>query len=81
MFVSNTYEELAAVFHDVFDDDTLTPVPEMAAKDVAGWDSVTHIRLMVAIEERYSFRFETNEISDLKNVGALVEIIDRKKKS
>ena len=78
--MSSTYEQLTPIFRDVFDDDTLVPTPEMTAADVPAWDSVSHIRLIVAIEEHFGFRFETLEITDLKNVGELVGVIERKLK-
>ena len=78
--MSEIYSELTPIFCDVFDEDGLVPTPDMTAKEVKGWDSVSHIRLIVAIEEQFSMRFETQEITDLKNVAALVAIIERKRK-
>jgi acyl carrier protein len=46
-----------------------------AAKDVDGWDSLAHIRLVVAIERALDMRFSASEISDLENVGEMCELI------
>lgn len=72
------FARLTPVFRDVFDDDTLVPTPTMAAKDVPEWDSLNHIRLVVAIESEFKVRFAVGDITSLKNVGDLVALIQKK---
>ena len=69
------YSRLAEIFEDVFDDDTIKITPELSAKDVDGWDSLTHIRLLLTIERAFKIKFSTSEIGKLKNVGDLVTLI------
>ncbi len=70
--------ELTEIFHDLFADDTLVLTPQMTAKDVAGWDSIKHISLIVAIEERFHIKWKTSEIDGLKTVGDLQRMIRAK---
>lgn len=51
---------------------------ETTASMVPGWDSLSHIKIITAIEESYSIRFKTLEIIRLKNVGQLQRVIDAK---
>lgn len=74
----STLERLAPIFRDVFDDESITPHSAMTAKEVAEWDSLGHIRLMVAIELAFGIKFSTSEISNLANVGELVSVIEKK---
>jgi acyl carrier protein len=69
------YSRLAVIFEDVFDDDTVKLTPELSAKDVDGWDSLTHIRLLLTIERAFKIKFSTSEIGKLENVGDLVSLI------
>jgi acyl carrier protein len=69
------YEKLTPVFRDVFDDESLTPIAAMSADDVEDWDSLSHIRLVVAIEKAFSIRFSTAELGNLKTVADLVSLI------
>jgi acyl carrier protein len=78
MDAQSIYDRMALVFREVFDDDGLVLTPAMTAKDVAEWDSLNHIRLVVAIEAEFKIRFTAGEISDLENVGELVALIQRK---
>jgi acyl carrier protein len=69
------YARLGEIFENVFDDDSITVSPELSAKDVDGWDSLTHIRLILTIEKAFKIKFSTSEIGKLENVGDLVAII------
>jgi acyl carrier protein len=69
---------LTPVFREVFDDDGISPHPGMVAKDVDGWDSLTHIRLIVSIEKAFQVRFSAGEIGSLKNVGDLAALLEAK---
>lgn len=74
----STLEKLTPIFRDVFDDENIAPHPEMTAKEVAEWDSLGHIRLMVAIEQAFGIKFSTSEISSMANVGELIAVIEKK---
>lgn len=75
----STLEKLREIMIDVFDaDDDLVVVPETSAEDIDEWDSLSHIRLMVAIERAFDIKFKGSEIDGLKNIGDLVAVIDTK---
>ena len=69
------HAKLTAIFRDVFDDNALTITPTTAASDVAGWDSLTHINLIVAVEKAFGVSFTTKEVRSLANVGDLLRLI------
>ena len=72
------YKRLTTILKDVFDDDTLVATTELTAHDVKDWDSVSHITLIVAVEERFGIKFKTAEIEKMKDVGQMVEQIEKK---
>jgi acyl carrier protein len=69
------YARLEEIFQDVFDADAITVTPELSAKDVDGWDSLTHIRLMLTVEKAFKIKISAPEIGKLANVGDLVTLI------
>ncbi len=69
------YERLTPIFRDVFDDDALVPHAEMTANEVEDWDSLSNIRLVVAVEEEFAIQFTTGEVAGLSNVGEFVKVI------
>jgi acyl carrier protein len=72
------YERLTETFHDVFDDEEIVVTPELTADDVEDWDSLAHIRLVLAIEKAFKVKFTAAEVGDVQDVGELVELIKRK---
>ena len=72
---STVYERLTTIFRDVFDDDELELKPELTAKDVDGWDSLTHLRVILSAEQAFRVKFTTSEIGKLQNVGDLANLI------
>ncbi len=70
--------ELTPVFRDDFDDDELVLSPELTADDVDGWDSLSHIRLILSVQKAFGMKFSPIETSRLKNVGDLVQLIRQK---
>jgi acyl carrier protein len=68
------YERLSRVFEDVFDEEPVLR-PELSAKDVEGWDSLTHVRLMLTVQRAFKIEFTISEIGKMQNVGDLVRLI------
>lgn len=66
---------LQGVFHDVFDDPSISIGRDTTANDVEGWDSFNHVRLIVAVEEKFNISLSTVEVADLRNVGELIDLI------
>ena len=73
-----TFDNLTAVFRDVFDDDSIVLHENTTADDIADWDSQSHITLILAAEQRFGVKFRTSELDSLKNVGDFVSLIDAK---
>lgn len=73
-----TYERLTEILRDVFDDDDLVARPDMTAGEVDGWDSFAHLRLMLTVEQTFGVKFSASQISSLKNVGELADLIDER---
>jgi acyl carrier protein len=71
------YATLTEVFEAVFDEE-IALMPELSAKDVDGWDSLTHIRLILTVEKRFKIKFSSSEIGKLENVGDLVRLLKQK---
>lgn len=60
---------------DVFDLDELTYDDSLSADVIEEWDSLSHIRFIVAVEKRFGFRFSSAEIEGFSRVGDLVDSI------
>ena len=74
------FERLNNVFRDVFDDDTISVSDNTTSKDIPDWDSLEHINLIVAVEQEFGIKFNMGEVTTMKNVGEMVDIIINKLK-
>ena len=72
------YSKLTAIFREVFDEDELNVTPQTTADDVDGWDSLSHIRLVLAVSKAFGVKFSASEIGNLKNVGEFAALIEKK---
>ena len=52
---------------------------EMQAHDFEGWDSLAHIGIIISLEEEFNLKFSIGEITSLKNIGELIDLIKKKK--
>ncbi len=73
--MSGILTHLNDIFQDVFEDDELEVSRETTAHDVEGWDSLMHVTLIVNVEKAFGVKFSSSEISALKKVGDLEDLI------
>lgn len=69
------FEKLNEVFRDVFDDESIVVTDTTTANDIEDWDSLEHINLIVAIENKFNIKFKMSEVTGLKNVGEMADVI------
>ncbi|MCC6525621.1 MAG: acyl carrier protein [Polyangiaceae bacterium] len=51
---------------------------DMLATEVPGWDSLTHVSVLAAVEKEFGIRFAGLEIMRLKNLGDLQKLVAKK---
>jgi acyl carrier protein len=69
------FERTNEIFRDVFDDDSITVTDATTADDVEDWDSLMHINLVLAIENGFGMKFTMGEVTGMKNVGEMADIL------
>ena len=70
--------ELNGIFRQVFDDDAIVITRETTSSDIDGWDSLSHMNLVIAVEMAFKVKFALGELQTLKNVGDMIDLIARK---
>jgi acyl carrier protein len=71
-------ERVTEIVGKVLNIDGLKLTDESTARDVQGWDSLTHVQIIIAVESEYDFHFSFSEASQLENVGQFVDAIYNK---
>jgi len=70
--------ELTQIFREVFEDDSININRTTTATDVAGWGSLSHIEMIVAVEQHFGIKFMSLDLKKLDSVGDLIELIKAK---
>jgi acyl carrier protein len=71
-------KKIAETLSVIVDDPGLTLTEATTAEDVPEWDSINHVKLMIALEQDLNIRFEPDELTAAENVGALIDQIERR---
>jgi acyl carrier protein len=71
-------QELKTVITLALNIDDWEVTDETTAAEVPGWDSLSHVNVILAVEKHFGVRFKGSEVLNLKNVGALQQLIDSK---
>ena len=67
--------DIQSIMRDVLDEESIVLDETTTANDVEGWDSLTHIQLIVAIEKHFKIKFSSKEILSWKNIGEMLEAV------
>ena len=69
-------EKLAAIFKEMFE---IQSIDEASSpENVEGWDSYTHIELMLELEEQFSVTVTTDEAVELNTVGKILAFLEER---
>lgn len=70
--------EVNEIFKKVFNDNGIQISDETTANDIEGWDSLTHMDLISAVENHFNIKFGLKDLTKMNSVGALIGIINIK---
>jgi acyl carrier protein len=72
-------DQLELIFQDTFvESNNLAFSIDTIRDDVAEWDSLSHIRLLTAIEASYGVQFDLEEIVNMTTVATIVDLLYEK---
>jgi acyl carrier protein len=69
---------LTSIFREVLENDSIELDPTTTAADIEEWDSLSHVQIILAVEQEFKLRLRAGEISGLEDVGEFVGLIERK---
>lgn len=79
--MNNTDFRIRRIFRDVFDDAQMEISDEMSTANVKDWDSLGQVRLLIALEEEFGVKFQTNEVTQLTSFVEIKKSLQEKLKS
>jgi acyl carrier protein len=73
----STFEQVRSVASDIFGIPANKITPESSPETIDNWDSMQHLNLVLAIEEKFGVQLEPEDIEQMKNVGAVAAIVEK----
>jgi acyl carrier protein len=72
------FDRVNAVFQKVFNNPSIQVNRQTTAKDIQGWDSITHLDIITGMEEEFNVEISGFEVMNLQNVGDLLDLLSEK---
>ena len=74
----NVSERVNGVFRKVFKNESISVNRDTTAKDITGWDSITHLHIISGMEEEFQIEITGFEVMNMENVGDLMDLLEEK---
>ena len=74
---SSTFEQLRSVASDIFGVPADKITAESSPETIENWDSMQHLNLVLAIEEKFSVQLEPEDIEQMTTIGAVAELVEK----
>jgi acyl carrier protein len=74
---ASTLQQVRSIASDIFGVPTDKITPESSPETIENWDSMQHLNLVLAIEEKFGVQLEPEDIEQMKNIGAVAALVER----
>jgi len=74
---ASTLEQVRNVASDILGIPADKITAESSPETIENWDSMQHLNLVLAIEEKFGIQLEPEDIEQMKNIGAIAALIER----
>jgi acyl carrier protein len=80
MTSSTTFEQLRGIASDIFGMPAAEITESSSPETIESWDSVQHLNLVLAMEEQFAVQFDPEEMDQMKNMGEIAGLLDKKQR-
>jgi acyl carrier protein len=74
---ASTFEQVRNVASDIFGIPADRITAESSPETIENWDSMQHLNLVLAIEEKFAVRLDPEDIEQMKNIGAVAALVEK----
>ena len=74
---ASTFEQVRSVASDIFGLPPDKITAESSPETIENWDSMQHLNLVLAIEEKFGVQLEPEDIEQMKNIGAVAALVEK----
>jgi acyl carrier protein len=73
----STFEQVREIASDIFGIKAEKITAQSSPQTIENWDSMQHLHLILAIEERFAVHFEPEDIEEMNNIGAVAALVEK----
>jgi acyl carrier protein len=70
-------EQVRNVASDIFGIPADRITAESSPETIKNWDSMQHLNLVLAIEEKFGVQLDPEDIEAMKNIGAVAALVEK----
>jgi acyl carrier protein len=74
---ASTFEQVRNVASDIFGIPADKVTADSSPETIENWDSMQHLNLVLAIEEKFGVQLEPEDIEQMKNIGAVAALVEK----
>ncbi len=74
---ASTFEQVRSIASDIFDVPADKITANSSPETIENWDSMQHLNLVLAIEERFGVQLAPEDIEQMKNLGAVAALVEK----
>ncbi len=74
---ASTFEQVRSIASDIFGISADKITPESSPETIENWDSMQHLNLVLAIEEKFGVQLEPEDVEQMKSIGAVAALVEK----
>ena len=74
---AGTFERVRNIASDIFGIPADRITAESSPETIENWDSMQHLNLVLAIEEKFGVQLDPEDIEQMKNIGAVAALVEK----
>jgi len=74
---ASTFEQVRSVASDIFGVPAEKITAESSPETIENWDSMQHLNLVLAVEEKFGVQLDPEDIEQMKNIGAVAKVVEK----
>lgn len=73
----STFDQVRNIASDIFGIPVDKITAESSPETIENWDSMQHLNLVLAIEEKFGVQLEPEDIEQMKNIAAVAALVEK----
>ncbi len=74
---ASVFEQVRNVASDIFGIPADQITAESSPETIENWDSMQHLNLVLAVEEKFGVQLDPEDIEQMKNIGAVAKLVEK----